>query len=87
MNAMMGMFRRPAFWLAAAAITGATGVVLGNGWLTGATLVTLLIAAAPCLAMCALGLCMKGGDGKSCKTQGAADSSLPDGRRLDIDSR
>lgn len=67
MNRLTRLLQRPAFWLVAAAIPGMTGLALGNGWITGATLLTLLIAAAPCLAMCALGLCMKGGESDSCK--------------------
>jgi hypothetical protein len=88
MNAMMGMLRRPAFWLAAAGILGTTGLALGNGWITGAMLLTVLIAAAPCLVMCALGLCMKGGEGGSCKKQGASDAPpVQVGRAADADPR
>lgn len=86
MNTLTGMLRRPAFWLAAAGILGTTGLALGNGWITSAMLATLLIAAAPCLVMCALGLCMKGGEGGSCK-QGGSDALVQAGRPGNADPR
>lgn len=67
MNGLIGVIRRPAFWLAGAGIAGATGLAVGNEWIAGATVITLLIAAAPCLVMCVLGLCMKGGGASSCR--------------------
>lgn len=53
--------------LAALSVTAA-GVVLNWGWLTAVGLAPLIVAAAPCAAMCALGLCMTGGS-KSCSTK------------------
>lgn len=78
MNGLIGVMRRPTFWLAGAGIAGATALAVGNGWIAGATVIALLIAAAPCLVMCALGLCMKGGDGNSCK-QGKSDTPVQTG--------
>lgn len=79
MNGLIGAMRRPAFWLVAASMAGATGLAVGNGWIAGATVITLLIAAAPCLAMCALGLCMKGGEGSSCQPgKGGAPAQVGD---------
>lgn len=69
MNGLTDLLRRPGFWLAGGGIVAATGLGVGNGWIAGATVVTLLIAIAPCLAMCAMGLCMKGSE---CK-KGAED--------------
>ena len=37
---------------------GAGALVLGWDWLVAAGLASIIIAAAPCLVMCALGLCM-----------------------------
>jgi hypothetical protein len=38
------------------------------GWLVAIGVAPLLVALAPCAAMCALGLCMKGTGGKSCSS-------------------
>ena len=56
--------RRGLMLLALAAI--GTGLYFSWGWLAAVGVAPLLIALAPCAAMCALGLCMKGGGGKSC---------------------
>lgn len=49
----------------------AAGVVLGSnwGWLTTIGAAPILLTLAPCLAMCALGLCMRGGGAAACKTR------------------
>lgn len=87
MNRLTALLRRPASWLVAATLLGTTGLALGNGWITGATLLTILIATAPCLVMCALGLCMKGDGQGSCK-QGDTDAPPVRVERAgDIDSR
>ena len=59
-------------WVAAIALALAAvglGLFFGWGWLVAVGVAPLLISAAPCVLMCALGLCMmrKGGDasGKS----------------------
>lgn len=53
-----------------------TGLFLNWGWLVAAGIAPLLLALAPCAAMCALGLCMNKMSGKSCSTQsGPADRS------------
>jgi len=44
----------------------AGGLALGWNWLTAAGIAPILLAIAPCAAMCALGLCMKRMGGKSC---------------------
>lgn len=52
-----------------------TAVILGAGayfnwgWLVAAGIAPLLLALAPCAAMCALGLCMNKTGGKSCATE------------------
>jgi hypothetical protein len=46
-------------WLVGAALLGALlALYAGWDWLVAAGLATTLVALAPCLAMCALGLCM-----------------------------
>lgn len=49
----------------------AGGLALGWNWLTVVGIVPILLALAPCAAMCALGLCMNRMGGKSCSSGGA----------------
>jgi hypothetical protein len=61
-----------------AAVTLIAGAIaLGWPWLVAAGTAPLLLSAAPCLAMCALGLCMRGMSGKSCTAMTAHDDSGP----------
>lgn len=53
--------------LLALALAG-VGLYFSWGWLSAMGLAPLLLALAPCAAMCALGLCMNKGGGKSCTT-------------------
>ena len=46
-----------------------TGLYLSWGWLAALGVAPLLLALAPCAAMCALGLCMNKTGGKSCSTE------------------
>ncbi|WP_230532424.1 hypothetical protein [Microvirga roseola] len=57
---------RRGLMLVAATIPLAGSLALGWPWLVAAGIAPLLLSAAPCLAMCALGLCMKGMSGQSC---------------------
>ena len=59
--------------LAVAAIAG--GVYLSWGWLAAVGVAPLLLAVAPCAAMCALGLCMGRGGAKSCPTDAKGDGA------------
>ncbi len=52
--------------LAAAALVG--GAALNRGWLVALGIAPLLLSLAPCIAMCALGLCMMRGS-KGCGSQ------------------
>lgn len=63
--------------LLAVAVLGA-GAALNWGWLIAIGVAPILLALAPCAAMCALGLCMKGG-AKSCSSgdQSAKNGSEP----------
>jgi len=63
--------RRGLIVLALAAI--GIGLYLSWGWLAAAGIAPLLVALAPCAAMCALGLCASRMGGKPC----SADSSKP----------
>ncbi len=54
----------------------AIAAVLNWGWLGAIGVAPLLLAVAPCLAMCALGLCMKPG-AKSC-SKDAPGAPTPD---------
>lgn len=71
--------RRGLLIVAAAALVG--GLSLNWSWLVAAGIAPLLIATLPCVAMCALGLCMNKMMGeKSCSTTTKAlpDTSLPE---------
>lgn len=70
--------RRGLLIVAAAALVG--GLSLNWSWLVAAGIAPLLIAALPCVAMCALGLCMNKMGEKSCSTSTKAlpDTSLPE---------
>ena len=57
--------------LLAIAVLG-VGAFLNWGWLVAAGIAPLLLAFAPCAAMCALGLCMNKMGGKSCSTKSNA---------------
>ena len=56
--------RRGLLVLALAAV--GTGLYFSWGWLAAVGVAPLLLALAPCAAMCALGMCMNKGGGKSC---------------------
>lgn len=53
----------------AAILLATVGIYLGWGWLVAAGVAPILIALAPCAAMCVLGLCMNKVGGKSCSTK------------------
>ena len=65
--------RRGLLVLAGLAI--AAGLALNWSWLAAAGIAPILISVLPCLAMCALGLCMNRSGGKSCST--AASNAGP----------
>ena len=76
--------RRVLMAIAAAVIVG--GAVLNWGWLVAVGAAPLILALAPCAAMCALGLCAMGKGGKSCgKSETpaqAADGGTPAARQV-----
>lgn len=59
-------------WTLLAAVPIGVGLGLNREWLTEIGLAPILLGLAPCAAMCALGLCMKGG-GKTCTRRGAKE--------------
>ncbi len=59
-------------WWIAAALALAAGAALNWSWLVAIGVAPLLVAALPCVAMCALGLCMNRMMGRSCSKEAAA---------------
>jgi hypothetical protein len=55
--------------LIAAALALVGGIALNWSWLVAAGLAPILLAALPCVAMCALGLCANKLMGRSCSTE------------------
>ena len=75
-------------WLALAVIVLVGGMILNWSWLVAVGIAPLLLALAPCAAMCALSLCSKsGGDG--CKRQDttAPPAQMPANSDLDGQGR
>lgn len=70
-----------------AVIALAAGLVSNWSWLVAAGIAPLLLALAPCAAMCALGLCMGRGGDKSCSTQSdPADQAKKAGEAATVDA-
>lgn len=53
-----------------AVVLGLAAIALNWGWLVAVGIAPLLVAFAPCAAMCALGLCMNKMGGGSCSSKG-----------------
>ncbi|HET6159939.1 MAG TPA: hypothetical protein VFE34_16460 [Dongiaceae bacterium] len=80
--------------IALAAVVLAAGLALNWGWLVAAGVAPVLISVLPCVAMCALGLCMNKMTGRKCSTEqsdsiearseiGSVPPALPGGRESD----
>ena len=54
-----------------AVTTVGVGAIVGWPWLASAAVAPILLSTLPCVAMCALGLCMMGKGGQSCSAQGS----------------
>lgn len=67
-----------------AAVTVITGLALNWSWLVAAGIAPILLGVLPCLAMCALGLCMHRAGGKSCAAR--SDNPEPDQAALTPDA-
>lgn len=59
--------------LALAAVALVAGLALNWSWLVAAGIAPLLLGALPCVAMCALGLCMTKMGSKSCSTDSVTE--------------
>ena len=59
---------------------GGAGLALGWDWLTAVGIAPLIVATAPCLIMCALGLCMMGKGNKAASVQPPARAGEPGAR-------
>jgi len=68
--------KRGMYWGLAALLLGA-GLALNWSWLVAVGIAPLLVALAPCAAMCALGLCMRKGTGESCSKQAGPARETP----------
>ena len=70
------LFGRLGLILVAATVVGA-GLLLNWSWLVAIGVAPVLLAVGPCIAMCALGMCMSrmGGKGESAQNEGASDAS------------
>jgi len=64
-------------------VAAGSGIVFGWSWLVTIGVAPILLALAPCAAMCALGVCMSRMGGKSCSSQGAES---PDPRATGTDA-
>jgi hypothetical protein len=63
--------------VAGVAVAG-TGLAVGWDWLAAVGAAPLIVSAAPCLIMCALGLCMMGRSQQACSGQpGQGAGELP----------
>ena len=60
--------------VSAVAIVG-TGMAYNWSWLVAIGAAPVILALAPCAAMCALGVCMKRMGGKSCTTKASSDGA------------
>jgi hypothetical protein len=70
--------------IALAAIALIAGAAFNWSWLVAVGIAPLLITALPCVAMCALGLCMNRMAGRKCSTD---DTSLADKNGTDASLR
>jgi len=59
-----------------------TGLGLGWNWLTAVGIAPIIVSTAPCLIMCALGVCMMGRGHKAASTEPASGAVEPS-RRTD----
>lgn len=59
-----------------ATVTIGAGLVFNWSWLVAAGIAPILLTALPCVAMCALGLCMNKMAGQSCSTETTASRQV-----------
>jgi hypothetical protein len=70
--------RGPRGLIAAGAIIVVAGLAFNWAWLVAAGIAPLLLSVLPCVAMCALGLCMNRMTGRSCSTGDVSDKAVED---------
>jgi len=63
--------------IALASIAVVAGLAFNWSWLVAAGIAPVLVAALPCAAMCALGLCMSRMGGRSCAQDAARGEAAP----------
>jgi len=86
---LLGLRHRLVLASAGIAVTGA-GVALGWDWLSAVGIAPLIVATAPCLIMCALGMCMMGRGNQAGPNQGTtrtAEQSGPANPQSDSEPR
>lgn len=64
-------------WVLAGLAAVGAGLALNWDWLTAVGAAPILISLLPCAAMCALGLCMRGGTDASCSATIKGDDPRP----------
>jgi len=74
MQAVPPRLRRPGAVMLISGAGIAAGLALGWEGLAAIGAAPILVGLLPCLAMCALGLCMRGGS-STCTARGAADTA------------
>lgn len=67
--------RGPRGYIAAGVLLSAGGLALGWSWLAAVGVLPILFSALPCVAMCALGICMMPRGRSSCAKPEATDQS------------
>ncbi len=73
-----GLHHRLVLASAGIAVTGA-GLALGWDWLSAVGIAPLIVTAAPCLIMCALGMCMMGRGNQSSSNPGTTSTAQQSG--------
>ena len=58
-----------------------TGLALGWNWLTAVGIAPAIVSAAPCLIMCALGLCVIGRNHQACSNRPSPGAGEPPARK------
>ncbi len=69
-----------------AGLVVAAGLVFGWSWLVAMGIAPVLLAGLPCIAMCALGLCMRGLGGRSCSTNADASRAIDTATERDVNA-
>lgn len=72
--------------IALAVVISLAGLAFNWSWLVAVGIAPILIAALPCAAMCALGLCMARGSGSTCAAESGQTSEPPQSAAANDDS-